>query len=289
MQNEVESGNLQMSVDGDVNSIYGHGDDAEYMNSIGSFIKKTAKKVGGKVKQAAKFTAKTAKKAVKLVKTGALAPVRGAFEAVVLLNGWGLASDLQKIKAAAADGKNKAAVDRWEKVKNVWLKMGGSRYTFSDFVTKGSKKKALKISFKKKKGADGSSFYYGVVKDPEYMNVVAIAASVATATPIILAVLKAMGKDPKDLEGMDPESITNLNEAGAEVESEINASTEALAKSGEIAKIEAAEAKGEKYEAGDIVDGKVVSAKMPMWKWAAIGGGVLVTIVGIALLLKTRK
>jgi hypothetical protein len=224
------------------------------------------------------------KKVGKVIKTLSLAPMRNSVELLIRLNIWGLASDLKKKKDAAT--KSQADLDAWEKVRKVWYKVGGNRTTFDKMVEAGSKKKALKISFGKKSGADGSYYYeaLGQNEDGEWYSVAPAVAAIVAAAPIIAAIINAMGKKPA---AIDPESSANLDSEYAATNDQMTDATKALESSGELEKVAAAEAAGEEYEAAEIdpATGKIIkTAKqkiaggLPMWAKVAIGVG------GVALL-----
>ncbi len=117
------------------------------------------------VKAAAKATTKAAQKVAKAVKkipAGAkkvsIAPARGAFLALVLLNLRGFATKLSKSDQ--------------NKLRNKWNNLGGDFKKLQDAINKGKRKKALLSGF----------------EDENNLGAVAtVTASLAAATPVIIA------------------------------------------------------------------------------------------------------
>lgn len=297
---------LQLGVDGsrrncsnrrNVNSVFG---DYEDDTQSTWFEAKGKKKGKTKVGKFLKKVGKGAKKVVQKAKTLTLAPARGAMQALLRMNAFGMASDIKKIKDSASKGV-KADKDRYDKIRNTWYKFGGNRTTFDKTIDLGSKVKAKKLKFGKKKGADGSDQYEIMVENQNF-SVVGTAAAIASATPIIIAIIGAMGKKPSAME--DDGTLAELQNASKENEAQIAA---ALAEEAKLSPTEKSEI--EKQEAnlaseiqselsssnGEIKTsdlGKIASTPgaqkggVPKWVWIAggIAGVVLVTgvIVSIA-------
>jgi hypothetical protein len=142
-------------------------------------------------------------KALQLVKTGSLAPVRVAFLGLLRLNVFGMASDLMPCQAEwkkrlANQSYDSNLSNRYINVRNLWYKYGGARGDFDDVVAAGSKMKALL-------GVDG--------QEPDKLNAVGeVAAMIASATPLIVAVINMVGKKPS---GMDAATEAKLKSEAA--------------------------------------------------------------------------
>ena len=211
------------------------------------------------------------KKAGQKLKTASLAPQRGAYLFVLRENIFGGASHLK-----SRDPKKYAAA------RDAWYKFGGNRTEFDKVVAKGAKKKPIMFGFKQKKGADG--IYYGIegINDANFLNVAgyddaAIAATVASATPIIVSVVKAAGK-PKEMDD------SSANEIAATAAAKATETQKGLDEQAAITKANGGiepDAEG-KDSMGNSTTG------MPMWGWVAIGVGVT-AIIGGLIYWKTKK
>lgn len=143
----------------------------------------------GKAEREARKAARQQKRADKKAdgKSGAgkkilLSPVRGAFLSLVGLNVRGLAT---KMSESIAKDKNS--------VKAFWERLGGKFDKFEDRVNKSKSKKAL---FGKKRGVNGFEEF---IEQDSYLSVAgvddaAIAAFIATATPVLVAASKLFKK-----------------------------------------------------------------------------------------------
>jgi hypothetical protein len=207
-----------------------------------------------------------AAKAGQLFKTINLALPRSAFMSLMLVNLFGFASHLQKIKDDGEKG-NKDAADRWTKVRNFWYKIGGNRAKFDKAIKTGSTHKAFLAKLSKKSGADGSIQQEMYFKKPDtdgffgVVQVAAVAAWVGIATSVLSAIKGIAGK-PKE---MDAES-----EAAIEAEAAAN-------KAGfdSAAAAEAANATPEFLR-----DFSTGAGGISGWGWVGIAAGV----IGIGIL-----
>jgi len=127
-------------------------------------------------------------KAVQAGKKIALAAPRAAFLGLILLNVRGLATKFSKLSPAKRD--------------SFWKRFGGKPNKFAEAVTKGAKKKRIL----------GSDYF-----DQPQIGV-AIETVIATATPIIIAALKAL----KDA-GVNPDDVG----AGLDLQNQLDAGFEA--------------------------------------------------------------
>ena len=224
------------------------------------------------------------------LKTGALAPARGAYLALLKLNVFGAATHLKDLQTKDAN--------KYKNSRDSWYTYGGNRTLFDKVVTKGAKKKAIMFGFKKK-GADGTWSIEGIAFDQmlnaagalpwmgnadpdimyraadgvwfstdgasvgakmeEFLNFV-IPTAVVTATPIIISMVKAGGKPS----GMDDSTAASLTAEAAATKATTDA---ALAEQAEINKtLNGAEPPEDRVEG--------VNA-LPVWGWVAIGAGLL--------------
>jgi hypothetical protein len=195
------------------------------------------------------------------IKTVGLAPVRGAYSALILVNFWGKATQLNDIRKKAEAGDPNAK-KLWDKVTTLWLKLGGNRTTFKKEIEQGAKAKPKIIKIKKKSFDGQDEMFIG----QEYLNVAGIddAALIASATSIITAIAAIVGKskeesqDPANAPAPDPNPPTDpaideaLNEA---LNNPINANA---------------------------------SVGLPSWVWVGIIGGTL-AILGTAGYFILRK
>jgi hypothetical protein len=142
----------------------------------------------GKAERQARRDARKAKRADRKANGGGrgkkilLAPVRGAFLSLVGLNVRGLAT---KMSESIAKDKNT--------VQKFWERLGGKFSKFEDRVNKSKSKKAL---FGKKRGVNG---YEEFIDQDSYLSVAgvddaAVAAFIATATPVLVAASKLFKK-----------------------------------------------------------------------------------------------
>lgn len=240
------------------------------------FVKTDIKNIGKGIIQAGNYASKKVGQAAKwvknnaweLIKSSALQPMRLAFESVIRMNVFGLASDMQDMKT-----KDKA---RYDNARNVWRKWGGNRPAFDKMVTQGSKVKGpqTKLKWFKVKSADGvdDTYYYPT-------GVEESVAVVAASTPIITAIIGAMGKKPS---GMDQQSANLIKQD---------------AQSGNNAQItqtvddNAQNIPSDDYEEPDTSSTAIAAAtksKFPTWAYFAIGGGVIV-IGGILYFVFSKK
>ena len=130
------------------------------------------------------------------VKKIALAPVRGAFSSLLLVNGRGLASRLSK-----AITVNEA------EVKKMAAKLGYKYDKFKNQILKGAKKKPLL-----------GSKIHGVVHQVDGIGVVVTAAAIAAAAPAILLAVQVLKKLGIGGEGSESDS-SSLKEAATNLES----------------------------------------------------------------------
>ncbi len=174
-------------------------DMVEKLEGIGKGkVKAAVKKAATKVKAAEKKVAANVKTAVKntTVKKIALAPVRGAFSALLLLNGRGYAS---RLKAGMEKDSNS--------IKALATKFGYDWPTFQKQVDQGAKKKELLA------GMDNDA----IIQTESGIGIVAatVATSIAVAAPIILAVtpllkqIKLPHKSDKEAEQQAVQDIQN--------------------------------------------------------------------------------
>lgn len=168
-------------------------------SKIASNIKKSAVKASDTVKKAAKQIPAAAKSIVQKTATIGLAPARAAFSALVALNVRGLATDLKKL----FDKKGREGF-QW------WADMGGNRDTLLDTVKNGAGKKRL-LGVKEEEAAF-NEVYGGYSGDGVYIGEpVTIAASLATATPILIKVADVIKKA-----GISVESVEKLGQTVTE-------------------------------------------------------------------------
>lgn len=156
--------------------------------------KEKVKKLVGKVKAGAKKLGKALKKV-------GIAPARGAFLSLILINARGLASKIAKIDP--------------DKVKSTWEKFGGNYDKLMKAVNKG---KAKKPFLGEKASVEGIG------------SVVAVGTLLASAAPIIIAVTKLFKSDGAG----DSEELSDLeelaNEASVAYEEGTGESAEEMAK-----------------------------------------------------------
>lgn len=132
------------------------------------------------------------------VKKVALLPARGAFLGIVQLNVRGFASRMAKIKNPA-------------KLKDLWTKLGGDFNKLQDAIRKGASKKPLF-------GGRVNGF-----EDGEFIGAIdpATATAIATAAPIILAVVNLLKKEGvPEIPGDVPPGTQPLNTGGGFVASD---------------------------------------------------------------------
>jgi hypothetical protein len=155
---------------------------------------KTARKAAKPIKKQFRKARRAATK--QAAKKIGLSPGRAAYLSLLGINAWGLAKMFAGMKAKNSPDYKKAR-DKFEQ-------LGGKGNEFDKYVEKGKNKKALKLPLTKliqrKLSAEG-------YKD-EYLGVVAEATIVAAAG-IVVAILNAIGKKPKDMDG---EAVDELKE-----------------------------------------------------------------------------
>jgi hypothetical protein len=207
------------------------------------------------------------------VKTVGLAPSRAALLGILAINGFGLASDLNKEK--------KAKSAKWDKMRNEkWPKWGGNRTQLDKTVENGAKRKALKLSLKKNKGASGIDSYE-LVYDPKqaqkngmdtYKNVAGeTVAMITAAAPILVAVFSLLGKK---------------QDANLDAETEAALAAEAATQSAEMT---AAQAEQDEINAITPESERLDAIDSSISKWLWIGGGILVTGILLWIIFKPKK
>jgi LPXTG-motif cell wall-anchored protein len=194
-----------------------------------------------------------------VAKKGGLAPQRAAFLVLLKMNAFGLAKKIAKSKQSEA-AKYKTLEDKW-------YRWGGDRKKLGAAVEVGNKKKPLLIKWKKSKGADGTNtdeFIFNLDAwnanaESDWMNVAGeTAALIASAVPLIIGVLQALGKDKAD-EDLDAETLNSLKDDAASQSADMN----------ELQKEQDEINKDTPENERDSATGSKIT------KWLIIGGGIL--------------
>lgn len=163
-------------------------------SKIANNLKKASAKASDTVKKAAAQIPAAAKKVVQKTATLGLAPARAAFTGLVALNVRGLATNLKKV----LDKKGREGL-QW------WADMGGNRDSLIDTIKSGAGKKRL-LGVQEEEAA-WNEVYGGYSGDGVYIGEpVTIAASLATATPILIKVADVFKKA-----GIDAESVSQIS------------------------------------------------------------------------------
>lgn len=196
-------------------------------DAIKNNIKKAAAKTSNVVKKAASEIPNAAKKLAQGAKTVSLAVPRGAFRGLVALNVNGLATNLKKLtdKKGAMDGL------KW------WYDLGGDRTELNKTINESAGKK--RIFGIEEESAAAAEIYSGYSGDGVRVGEpVTIAASLATAAPILIKVLDELKKaginvddvaklatvtkkattDFKNLTGTDITNVIFKKDAGVQTE-----------------------------------------------------------------------
>lgn len=156
-------------------------------DSIKKNIKKAAAKTSSAVKKAASQIPAAAKKLAQGAKTVSLAVPRGAFRGLVALNVSGLATDLKKV----TDKKGMDGV-KW------WYDLGGNRSDLIKTINASAEKK--RIFGIDEENAAAREIYQGYSGDGVRVGEpVTIAASLATAAPILIQVKKFLKENGIDV------------------------------------------------------------------------------------------
>lgn len=169
--------NSTLSADGYENA---KGRGKKFFKKVGKGIKK----VGSKVKQAFNFAR------------------ANAFVGLLRVNFWGYASELKKEKELNSD-KWKKFYDKWRK------KWKGTKGDLYSGINQGGGKRPLKVSLRKRKGADGSDIMIAYNQDPSFYNVIAtatVATAAVTAAPIIDMINSIIGT-PKDVDSSSLDAL----------------------------------------------------------------------------------
>lgn len=162
-------------------------------SKIASNVKKAQAKASNTVKKAAAQIPAAAKMVVQKTSTVGLAPARAAFTGLVALNVRGLATNLKKV----LDKKGREGL-QW------WADMGGNRDSLIDTIKSGAGKKSL-LGIQEEEAA-WNEVYGGYSGDGVYIGEpVTIAASLATATPILIKVADVFKKA-----GIDAENVSKI-------------------------------------------------------------------------------
>lgn len=196
-------------------------------DAIKNNIKKAAAKTSNVIKKAAAEIPNAAKKLAQGAKTVSLAIPRGAFRGLVALNVHGLATNLKKLtdKKGTMDGL------KW------WYDLGGDRTELMSTINANAGKK--KIFGIEEENAAAREVYGGYSGDGVRVGEpVTIAASLATAAPILIKVLDELKKaginvddvkqiaevtkkattDFKNLTGTDITNVIFKKDAGVQTE-----------------------------------------------------------------------
>lgn len=150
------------------------------------------KKAGDIAKKAAQGAGKVGKKAFQGYKKVALVVPRQSFRALVALNFRGFATRINRLNAKNPD-----------KVKEFWLKFGGSYGDLMSAVNKGAKKKPLLIK-KSDPRLQGEKIEISgpYTYNPEYLGEpLTIGAAIAAAIPIIQILVKQLNENKVPAEG----------------------------------------------------------------------------------------
>jgi len=278
--------------------LFQNGDDI-FANAVGDRLKSKVKKVGGQISNAVKDTIKNPSKAIKNlgaeVKKGAskvadkgkeilnkgvgatkkvyLAIPRQAFLGLVAMNFQGLATRFLNKTTAS---KN-TILDKWEK----W---GGDRGSLEGSANTGGKKKPLFISKKKRAGFVAKNVSFdGDFKYPTGLE--ETASLIATATPIIVAFVPLLKKepsiDPKIDADIDAGETEEDNKDGALTQEELNAQKDLIKKQMDDIRNNpnlSPQEKEELLKQLEDVSGETFFSK---YKWYLVGGTIiLLGIVG---------
>jgi hypothetical protein len=181
-------------------------DSEEYRNGIGSWLKKKGKtlkkgldklgetKVGKAFRKGRDAVAKVGGKVL-------FAVPRTAFQGLVRLNMFGLASKLTDLRTAAGkDVPNGKDNKKWSQWMDTWQNVFmGDKGPLLDNMANGNKLPVKLATYKKQsgKGADGKTYEYSylVGDDNEFMNVAGIDdVSIASAAALIASAEKILGK-----------------------------------------------------------------------------------------------
>ena len=255
-------------------------DSEEYMNGIGSWLKKKAKGVKkgldklGETKVGKAFR-KTRDAVVKVGGKILFAIPRTAFQGLVRLNMFGLASKLTDLRNSASKAPGSAADKKWNQWMDTWKNVFmGDKEPLLDNMATGNKLPIKMASYKKQtgKGADGKTYEYSylVGADGDYMNVAGIDdAAIASSAALIAAAEKILGK------------FTN-NETSENVKKDANVQIA----SGEIPDV--AKVIDERKAAG--ISEKPESGFLAKYKMPIIIGGVVVaSLIGLFIYKKMKK
>jgi hypothetical protein len=234
--------------------------------------------------------------------------VRGAYQGLLRLNLWGMATDLKALKDAAAKG-DKAAEAKYKKAQNVWDSLGGIRSVFDHTVETGSHER---IIFKRH-SADGT--------DEGYSNIApaAIPAMLAAASTVVVKVIDVIGKNKNNSEAFDPttrgqlirdakENDQTIAQGQSQIESQYNSmppeQQQAFIQNAVNANPNVSEedvqaliqAKGGKVTLQDIKalsdsKGGQLGSKggFPTWGWYVVGGVFAASLVTVILLVTKKK
>jgi len=253
----------------------------EYLNGIGSWLKKRAKavkkgldklgetKVGKAFRKGRDAIAKVGGKVL-------FAVPRTAFQGLVRINMFGLASKLTDLRNEAMKNPKGAADKKWNQWMDTWQNVFmGDKGPLLDNMKNGNKLPVKMASYKKKtsKGADGKTYEYSylVGVDQEYMNVAGIDdASIASAAALIASAEKILGKFT------DKETSENIQQdANAKIYT------------GEIPDV--AKVIDERKESGvslqPLEDSFISKYKIPL----IIGGAIIIGIAGFFAYKKLKK
>ena len=319
MFQDVESGDIQSSIDGDYLNVDWNPFRAikRAATYVGKEAKQAGKFVGKEAGQAGKFVGKEVAQAGKFVgkkvkgffttdivnlwhKFKTIFPLcilmRGAFQGLLRLNIFGLATDLKALKDKGDKG-DKSSKDKYEKARNEWYAIGGDRTVFDHTVQTGTQFKPLLHSMFK---ADG-----------EYFNLApaVVPAMITASAPILVATINIVGKNKnvddatykqaqadaasqKDAVDKEKDGINGLSSSDRTIFEDADGNI--IGEDGNLTAeaTDALSGAGGKTDASGnpIKDGgKSKPASFPVWGYAAIGGGVLVLLVTIILVTRNKS
>jgi hypothetical protein len=172
-------------------------------SKITSNLKKASTKASNVVQKAVKELPKATQKLAATTKTVSIAPARLAFISLVKLNGLGLASNLNELLTKSG----KPSLSFWEK-------LGGKTDELVKAIQSGATKKAILGGVDEESAARAEIFDGYDANGVDTMGAVGLAATVATATPILLQVKATLEKA-----GIRPSKVAALKEkvkSGAE-------------------------------------------------------------------------
>lgn len=232
------------------------------INTVQGAVKDAVQNVGQTIQNVDRNITNAVQKNLPIVAKIGLAPARLAFIGIVKLNALKIAKRLAQAYQSSPQGAQELK-DLWvKKFKGKWSDLRQAINQGANTSISGSKYKAGDIVGGQVLGTDG--IWHDIKKGTRVGSLAAIGAAIATATPILVAVIGLIGKLKSDKQG----------DASQDIQAIADATKILVSPDQQVANIEV---------------GEDTTTEKPFYKNPYVIGGAAAVLVGGYLLMKKRK